>query len=82
MGVHQPVARVTMTAPPGIERLSDRQYAVLLIRALIDRENHLLGGEVGGPDVFRGPERWVRFWEPAGLLQALEVWLRGRPRPP
>ena len=69
-----------MTTPPSVERLSDRQYVVLLIRALVDRDDHLLSGEVGGPDEGEGPERWVRFREPGGLAQAVQTWLAGRPR--
>lgn len=66
-----------MTFPPSVERLSDRQYVVLLIRALVDRDNQLLSGEVGGPDEVRGPERWVRFREPGGLAAAVQTWLSG-----
>ena len=71
-----------MMTPPPVERLSDRLYVVLLIRALVDRDNHLLSGEVGGPDEDEngGPERWVRFREPGGLAQAVQTWLAGRPR--
>ena len=66
-----------MTVPPQIERLSDREYVVLLIRALVDRDNQLLSGEVGGPDAFGGPERWVRFREPGDLAAAVQTWLSG-----
>ena len=62
-----------MTTPPPVERLSDRQYVVLLIRALVDRDNHLLSGEVGGPDEYGGSERWVRFREPGGVARAVET---------
>jgi hypothetical protein len=67
-----------MTRSPSIERLSDRQDVVLLIRALVDREDHLLSGEVGGPDEDEATERWVRFREPGGLVAAVEMWLAGR----
>lgn len=69
-----------MDTPPGVERLSDREYVVLLIRALVDREGHLLSGETGGPDEHGGPERWVRFREPSGLAEAVQNWLDGRRR--
>jgi len=69
-----------MATPPAIERLSDRQDVVLLIRALVDREDRLLSGEVGGPDEDGGPERWVRFREPGGLAAAVQTWLAGRPK--
>jgi hypothetical protein len=68
-----------MTSPPPVERLSDRQYVVLLIRGLVDRENQLLSGEVGGPDEIGGREHWVRFREPGGLLSAVQTWLSRRP---
>jgi hypothetical protein len=71
-----------VTTPPPAECLSDRQYVVLLVRGLVDRDYHLLSGEVGGPDDFGGPERWVRFGEPGGLLAAVRAWLAGCPRPP
>jgi hypothetical protein len=69
-----------MSTPPSVERLSDRQYVVLLIRALVDREDCLLSGEVGGPDEYGGPERWERFREPSALGQAVQRWLDGRHR--
>jgi hypothetical protein len=71
-----------MTSPPPTERLGDRQYVALLIRALVDGDYHLLGGEVGGPDVFAGPERWVRFRDADGLAAAVQAWLAECPRPP
>jgi hypothetical protein len=61
-----------------VERLSDRQYVILLVRVLVDRQNQLLSGEVGGPEEYGGPERWVRFREPGGLAQAVQSWLAGR----
>jgi hypothetical protein len=61
-----------------VEHLNDRQYDVLLIRALVDPQNQLLSGEVGGPEEYGGPERWVRFREPSGLTRAVQTWLAGR----
>jgi hypothetical protein len=61
-----------------VERLNDRQEVVLLIRALVDPQNRLLSGEVGGPEEYGGPERWVRFREPSGLAGAVQAWLAGR----
>jgi hypothetical protein len=72
---------LTVTTPPPIERLSDRQYVVLLIRALVDRDSRLLSGEVAGPDEFGGPERWVRFRDPDSLASAVQAWLSGGRRP-
>jgi len=74
------VARFAMTTPSPAERLSDRQYVVLLVRALVDRDFNLLSGQVGGPDQFGGPERWVSFGDPDGLGQAVQEWLARRPR--
>jgi hypothetical protein len=67
-----------MRTPPSVERLSDQHYVVLLIRALVDREGHLLSGEAGGPDEGGGHERWERFREPGALGQAVQRWLDGR----
>jgi hypothetical protein len=67
-----------MTGSLPFERLSDRECVVLLIRALVDNDNQLLSGEVGGPDEFGGRERWVRFREPTGLAAAVQTWLLGQ----
>jgi hypothetical protein len=67
-----------MHHPTDVEHLSDRQYVVLLVRALVDPQNQLLSGEVGGPEEYGGPERWVRFREPSGLAGAVQTWLAGR----
>jgi hypothetical protein len=61
-----------------LEHLQDREYVVLLMRALVDRQNQLVSGEVGGPDEYGGPERWVRFRDPSGLAGAVQIWLAGR----
>ena len=71
-----------MGVPVGVERLSDRHYVVLLVRALVDRNNQLLSGEVGGPDEDAGAERWVRFREPGDLARAVQTWLSGRGKTP
>ena len=61
-----------------VEQLYERQYVVLLIRALVDEQDRLLGGEVGGPVESGGPERWVRFQEPSHLPAAVQAWLASR----
>jgi hypothetical protein len=61
-----------------VEQLNDRHTVVLLIRALVDAQNGLLSGEVGGPEEYGGPERWVRFRDPSGLATAVQVWLADR----
>jgi hypothetical protein len=73
------LAHSPMNQSTDLERLSDRQYVILLVRALVDRQNQLLSGEVGGPEEDGGPERWVRFREPSGLAEAVQSWLAGRP---
>ena len=73
------LAHPTVDQPSDVEHLHDHQYVVLLMRALVDSHNQLLSGEVGGPDEYGGPERWVRFREPSGLAQAVQSWLAGRP---
>ena len=67
-----------MNQSTDVEQLSDRQYVVLLVRALVDRHNQLLSGEVGGPEEYGGPERWVRFRQPSSLAEAVQSWLAGR----
>jgi hypothetical protein len=60
-----------------LERLGDRHYVVLLIRALVDRQDQLVSGVVGGPYEDAGEERWVRFREPGALAVAVQTWLSG-----
>ena len=67
-----------MNQPIDVERLSDRQEVILLVRALVDPQNQLLSGEVGGPEEYGGPERWVRFRAPGDLAEAVQSWLTGR----
>ena len=67
-----------MLPPSDFEQSNDRQYVVLLVRALVDAHNRLLSGEVGGPEEYGGPERWVRFREPNDLAKAVQEWLATR----
>jgi hypothetical protein len=68
-----------MTGFPPVERLSDRQYVILLLRLLVDREGQIVYGDAGGPDEDDATrERWVHFRAPAGLLGAVQEWLSGR----
>jgi hypothetical protein len=64
---------------PPVERLSDRQYEVLLLRLLVDRDGQIVYGDAGGPEE-NDPtqERWVHFRGPTGLLGAVQEWLSGR----
>jgi hypothetical protein len=78
-GIRVQLAQAPVDQPPDVEHLHDRQYVVLLMRVLVDNQNQLLSGEVGGPDEYGGPERWVRFRDPSGLVQAVERWVAGRP---
>jgi hypothetical protein len=68
-----------MTDTEDADALSNRRYAVLLIRVLVDPHNRPLSGEVGGPDEYGGPQRWIRFRGPSGLLTAVERWLAEQP---
>ena len=76
--IRRGLAQSPMNQSTDVERLNDRQYVVLLVRALVDPQNQLLSGEVGGPEEYGGPERWVRFREPRGLAGAVQAWLAGR----
>jgi len=77
--VHLQLRDPAMHQSTDVEQLNDRRYVVLLIRALVDAQNQLLSGEVGGPDDYGGPERWVRFRQPNGLARAVQAWLAARP---
>ena len=70
--------RPTVTSPPLVERLSDRQYVVLLLRLLVDREGQIVYGDAGGPTEGEpSREEWVHFRGPEGLLDAVRQWLAG-----
>ena len=67
---------------PGPERLSDRQYVVLLLRLLVDAEGHIVYGDAGGPEEHDPTlERWVHFHGPDNLLGAVQAWLAARTDP-
>jgi len=58
------------------ERLSDRQYVVLLLRLLINADGDIVYGDAGGPEEHDPTvERWVHFRGPDGLLDAVRRWL-------
>ena len=59
-----------MTMSSAIERLSDSQYVVLILRLLVDKHGQIVHGEVGGAAGERD-ERWVRFRGADGLLEAI-----------
>jgi len=64
------------------ERLSDRQYVVLLLRLLIDAEGNIVYGDAGGPEEHDPEvERWIHFRGPDGLLEAVRGWLVARADP-
>jgi hypothetical protein len=73
------LAHPPVDQPSDVEHPHDRYYVVLLMRVLVDSQNQLLSGEVGGPDEYGGPERWVRFSDPSGLAQAVQRWVAARP---
>ena len=65
-----------MTSPPLVERLSDRQYVVLLLRLLVDRQGQIVYGDAGGPTEGEpAREEWVHFRGPEGLLAAVLQWV-------
>jgi len=80
--------RLLVTSPPSVERLSDRQYVVLLLRLLVDREGEIMYGDAGGPtETEPAAEDWIHFRGPEGLLDAVLRWLDRHPgtrmpRPP
>jgi hypothetical protein len=65
-----------------VEKLSDKQYVVLLLRLLVDADGQIVSGDAGGPGE-QNPdiERWVRFRGPDGLLGAVQEWLATRAGP-
>jgi hypothetical protein len=79
-------APLPVDAPRSPARLSDRCYVVLVLRLLVDRQDHLIYGEVGGIDEGEAEERWVHFRGPDGLPGAVQTWLEHglhrRSRPP
>lgn len=75
-------APVPVDAPPSHARLSDRRYVVLVLRLLVDHQDHLIYGEVGGIYEGEAEEHWVSFQGPDGLLDAVQTWLERGPQPP
>jgi hypothetical protein len=67
------------TVTMAVEKLSDKQYVVLLLRLLVDADGKIVYGDAGGPEEHNPEgERWVHFHGPAGLLGAVEEWLAAR----
>ena len=65
-----------------VEKLSDKQYVVLLLRLLVDADGEIVSGEAGGPEEHSTEiERWVRFRGSDGLLGAVHEWLAARAGP-
>ena len=60
-----------MSTPPDLERLSDSRYVVLVVSLLVDKNNHVLQGELGGGE----PERSIRFRGAEGLVAAVEAYV-------
>jgi hypothetical protein len=66
----------SVTLPPLVERLSDKQYVVLLLRLLVDNQGQIVYGDAGGPTQDEpSREEWVHFRGPEGLLDAVLQWL-------
>lgn len=69
-----------MSARGQEERLGDhRQYVILILRLLVDRDGQVVQGEVGGIKDRHDTERWVRFRGAERLLGAIHDWLAARP---
>ena len=66
-----------MSTPPGAERLSDSRYVVFVLRLLVDKENRVLQGELGGVE----HEHWIRFRGPDGLCEAVQECVSRSARP-
>jgi hypothetical protein len=64
-----------MSEPPGVERLSDNRYLVLLLRLLVDGHGRVVHGDVGAFEEEEDKERWIHFHGPDGLLEAVQAWL-------
>ena len=64
-------AELTMSTPPGAERLSDSRYVVIVLRLLVDKENRVLHGELGGVE----HEYWIRFRGTDGLSGAVQEFV-------
>jgi hypothetical protein len=68
---------------PPEEKLSDRQYVVLVLRLLVDARGSIVYGDVGGPVAAEpAEERWVHFKDRSELLEAVERWLSSASRDP
>jgi hypothetical protein len=64
-----------MSTPPDLERLSDRRYVVFIVRVLVDKNNQVLQGELGGDT----SERSIRFRGTEGLVAAVERYVSRGP---
>jgi hypothetical protein len=64
---------------PG-ERLQDRQYIILLLRLLVDRQGEqIVQGEVGSVTDDQDVAHWVRFHGADGLLGAVQACVASGP---
>lgn len=68
-----------MTTNPADERLQDRQYVILLLRLLVDRQGRVIQGEIGSVEDDQDVARWVRFRGPDGLLGAVQACVASGP---
>jgi hypothetical protein len=65
-----------MSTPPDLERLSDSRYVVFIVRVLVDKDDQVLQGELGGGGE---PERSIRFRGKDGLVAAIEAYVSRAP---
>jgi hypothetical protein len=75
LGLRAHLAELPMSSPPGVERLNDSRYVVVLVRMLLDPQGRLVHGDVGGVPDEEGNERWIHFHGVDGLLPAVQAWL-------
>ena len=64
-----------MSGSPGVERLSENRYIVLLLRLMIDSQGQVVHGDVGAFEEEEEKEHWIHFHGPDGLIEAVRVWL-------
>ena len=57
------------------EQLHEQQHVTLILRLVVDRELHVVRGEVGGKGLESKGERWIAFRGPDNLLGAVQTWL-------
>jgi hypothetical protein len=68
-----------MTHMAAGERLQDRQYIILLLRLLVDRQGQIIQGEISSVEDDQDVAHWLRFRGPDGLLSAVQAFMASGP---